>query len=97
MTLNMVQEYQLPPPVSGQTFQLTTIQGSIVSQRIQGQSVFMSVLSQGAGITNQQTRTFKWLTMGSTWEDNPPGEADSLFAVLNFPNAPWLLLLVTAL
>lgn len=95
MTLNMVQEYQLPTPVNNQTFTLTTIAGGVVAQRIQGQSVFMSIIAQGANIGQNIARTYKWLAMGTQWEDVQPTEFDNFFAVLSFPNASWILLEVT--
>ena len=92
---NIVVEYQLPKPVTEQQFQLTTIAGSVVGQRVQGQNVFMSVFAQGP--TTPITRTFQWQESGSPWEDEQQAQLLSLFAVLAFPNASWVLLSVELL
>lgn len=91
--INTTQEYQLPSPVSGQQFQLTTIAGSIVSQRTQGQNVFMTVLAQGNPAN--VARTFQWQAIGTPWDDVAPTQYLNIFAVLAFPNASWVLLQVT--
>jgi hypothetical protein len=90
--LNIVQEYQMPSPVNGQQFQLTTISGSVVGQRVQGQNVFMSVLAQGTSIATTVTRTYQWQSVGSSWEDDQQTQLLTYFTTLAFPNTSWVLL-----
>jgi hypothetical protein len=92
---NKVVEYQLPTPIADQTFTLSTMSGGVVSQRVQGQNVFMSVYAQGGNIDDNAVRTFKWIAINTEWQDIQPTEFDNFFAVLSFPNASWVLLEVT--
>jgi hypothetical protein len=97
MASNQIQEYQLPTPVDGQQFQLTTINGNAVNNRVQGQNCFLAIMAQWSitALPGTITRTYQWVAMGSTWIDIQSTTNTNFFTVVNFPNAAWGLLTVT--